>query len=188
MEFKSSRRGFFLGALSLGLTALLCILIVQHRTYIEATISHWGYLGCFVINVLASGTFVVPGTGAMVTFTLGGALHPAIVGVVAGLGEATGAVGAYLTGYGGRGLLLNEEMQGKFSAVMQKHGSKAMFLMAAVINPIYYPFAVWMGVLRVKIGKFFLLTLLGRTLKNLVLAYLGFFGLRTVLQWLGIAG
>jgi len=188
VQYKTSRRGFLFGALSIGFTVVLCVLIVQHRTYMETTFSHWGYLGCFVVNVLASGTFVVPGTGAMVTFTLGGALNPAIVGAVAGLGEATGAVGAYLTGYGGRGLLINGEMQGKFTTVMQKHGSKAMFLMAAVINPIYYPFAVWMGVLRVKIGKFFLLTLLGRTLKNLVLAYLGFFGLRTVLQWFGIAG
>jgi hypothetical protein len=26
----------------------------------------------------------------------------------------------------------------------------------------------------------------GRTLKNLLLAYLGYFGIRTVLQWLGL--
>ncbi len=61
-------------------------------------------------------------------------------------------------------------------------------MMAVIINPLYYPFAVWMGVLRVHMKKFFLYTLLGRTLKNLILSYLGYLGMRTLLQWLGILG
>ncbi len=185
MKIKTSRREFAVAAGSVVVTAALCVLIIRHREYLDE-ISQWGYVGCFLINVFASGTFVVPGMGAVITFTLGGVLQPAIVGVVAGLGEATGAVGAYLTGYGGGGLLLSGQMEQRFSGLMQRHGSKAMFLMAALINPIYYPFAVWMGVLRVHVGKFFLYTLLGRTLKNLLLAYLGYFGIRTVLQWLGL--
>ncbi len=185
MEIKTSRREFAIAAASVVVTVVLCVLIIQHRTYLDE-ISKWGYVGCFLINVFATGTFVVPGMGAVITFTLGGVLHPTVVGVVAGLGEATGAVGAYLTGYGGRGLLLSSQMEQRFSGLMQRHGSKAMFLMAVLINPIYYPFAVWMGVLRVHMGKFFFLTLLGRTLKNLLLAYVGYFGIRTVLQWLGL--
>jgi len=174
-----------LGILSIAVTVALCILIVQHREFVNQ-ISHWGYAGCFIINTLASCTLVLPGAGAAITFTLGGVLHPALVGVVAGLGEATGAVGAYLTGYGGRGIVCGDPLGGRLSGFMERHGSKAMFVMAALINPVYYPFAVWMGVLRVRIGKFFLLTLLGRTLKNIVLAYLGYYGIRTVLQWLGV--
>ena len=186
MKKRTSRREFAIAAASVVFTVALCVLIVQHRTYLDE-ISQWGYVGCFLINVFASGTFVVPGMGAVITFTLGGVLHPAVVGLVAGLGEATGAVGAYLTGYGGRGLLLSSQMEQRFSGLMQRHGSKVIFVMATLINPIYYPFAVWMGVLRVRVGRFFLYTLLGRTLKNLLLAYLGYFGIRTVLQWLGLS-
>jgi membrane protein DedA with SNARE-associated domain len=58
--------------------------------------------------------------------------------------------------------------------------------MAAMINPLYYPFAVLMGVLRFGLGRFFLMTWAGRTVKNMFLAYLGYFGLRSVLQWLGL--
>lgn len=186
MERKTSKREPLLAALSVCATVVLCILIIQHQTFVDQ-ISHWGYLGCFIINILATGTFVLPGMGAVITFTLGGVLHPAVVGVVAGFGEATGAVGAYLTGYGGRAFLDEGRMHDKFSQLMQRHGSKAMFIMAALINPIFYPFAVWMGVLRVRIGKFFLYTFLGRTFKNMLLAYLGYFGMRTVLQWIGMA-
>ena len=181
MERKTSKREPLLAALSVCATVVLCILIIQHQTFVDQ-ISHWGYLGCFIINILATGTFVLPGMGAVITFTLGGVLHPAVVGVVAGFGEATGAVGASLTGYGGRAFLDEGRMHD-----MQRHGSKAMFIMAALINPIFYPFAVWMGVLRVRIGKFFLYTFLGRTFKNMLLAYLGYFGMRTVLQWIGMA-
>ncbi|MCK9356340.1 MAG: VTT domain-containing protein [Dehalococcoidia bacterium] len=185
MECGARRRGRLLAALSVGATIVLCVLIVQHRGFVDQ-ISHWGYVGLFLVNVLASGTLVLPGMGAVITFTLGGVLQPALVGVVAGFGEATGAVGAYLTGYGGRGLLIDGPSGARFTALMQRHGSKAMFIMAALVNPIYYPFAVWMGVLRVRIGKFFLYTLAGRILKNLLLAYLGYFGMRTVLRWLGL--
>jgi membrane protein YqaA with SNARE-associated domain len=185
VESETPRADRRLAIVSICVTAVLCVLILRHREFLDE-ISTWGYVGCFLISVVASGTFVVPGMGAIITFTLGGVLNPAVVGLVAGLGEATGAVGAYLTGYGGRGILINGRLQDRFSNLMQKHGSKAMFLMAALINPIYYPFAVWMGVLRVRIGRFFFYTLLGRTLKNIILAYLGYFGMRTVLQWLGM--
>ena len=180
-----ARRHIPLAVLSIGATAVLCILIVQHRDFINQ-ISHWGYLGCFVVSTLASGTLVLPGMGAVLTFTLGGVLHPAIVGVVAGLGEATGAVGAYLTGRGGRGFIASDPLEGKLSKFMERHGCKAMFLMAVVVNPVFYPFAVWMGVLRVHMKKFFVYTLLGRTVKNLIVAYLGYFGIRTVLHWFGV--
>ncbi len=185
MERQNSRRDLRLAVLSICLTIILGFLIIQHREFVDG-LRHWGYLGCFLINVVASGTLVLPGMGAIITFTLGGVLHPTIVGLVAGLGEATGAVGAYLTGYGGRGFLVTDPLQGRLSGFMERHGSKAMFLMAALINPIYYPFAVWMGVLRVRVTKFFICTLLGRTLKNLLLAYLGYFGIRSVLQWMGL--
>ena len=180
-----SRRHIPLAVLSISITVVLCILIVQHREFINE-ISHWGYVGCFVVNTLASGTLVLPGMGAVLTFTLGGVLHPVVVGVVAGIGEATGAVGAYLTGYGGRGLVTADPFNGRFSGFIERHGCKAMFIMAVLINPVYYPFAVWMGVLRVHMKKFFFYTLLGRTVKNLVLAYLGYYGIRTVLQWFGV--
>jgi hypothetical protein len=53
----------------------------------------------------ANGTFILPGFGIVLTFTLGGVLNPAIVGAVAGIGEAIGAIGAYYTGYAGKGII-----------------------------------------------------------------------------------
>ena len=50
--------------MSLAITIVLCIVIIQYRSFI-GQIANWGYLGCFIINVLASGTFVIPGFGPL---------------------------------------------------------------------------------------------------------------------------
>lgn len=188
MKRKPTKREAIIGGLSLAITITLCVLIIQHRGYLDQ-IAKWGYLGCFIVNLFASGTMVVPGLGVLITFTLGGVLNPAIVGAVAGIGEATGAVGAYLTGYGGRGLIRDNssDLYVRFTNLVQRHGSKAVLLMASILNPLYYPFAVFMGMLRFGLTRFFLMTWAGRTVKNMVLAYLGYFGLRSILEWLGLS-
>ncbi len=184
---RPTKREALVGGLSVGITVVLCVLIILHRDYV-LQMSRWGYVGCFGINVITSGTFVLPGFGIVFTFTLGGVLNPAIVGAVAGIGEAIGATGAYFTGYGGGGLFGNRDgrLYLRLSRMVERYGSKAVFLLAALITPIYYPFAVFMGMLRFGWLKFFLATWAGSTVKNMILAYLGYFGLRSILHWLGL--
>jgi membrane protein DedA with SNARE-associated domain len=184
---KPTKREAIIGGISLAVTVALSIFILQHRSYIEE-IAGWGYFGCFFINVLTNGTFILPGFGIVLTFTLGGVLNPAIVGAVAGIGEAIGAIGAYFTGYAGRGLLRdsNSSLYLRFNNIIERHGSKAIFFVSAVLSPFFYPFAVFLGMVRFGWVRFFLATWAGRTVKSMVLAYLGYFGLRSILRWLGL--
>ena len=184
---KPTKREAIMGGIFLAVTISLSLFIIHERSYIEQ-IAQWGYLGCFFINVLASGTLAMPGFGLVLTFTLGGVLNPAIVGAVAGIGETIGAVGAYFTGYAGRSLFAdtNSSLYLRFSNIVDRHGSKAVFFIACLISPIYYPFAVILGMLRFGWIRFFLATWAGRTVKNMALAYLGYLGLRSLLQWLGV--
>jgi membrane protein DedA with SNARE-associated domain len=184
---KPTKREAIIGGISLVITVALSLFIIYHRSYVEQ-IAHWGYIGCFFINIFTSGTLVMPGFGLVLTFTLGGVLNPAIVGAVAGIGEAIGAVGAYFTGYAGRGLFRDSDngFYLRFSNLIDRHGSKAVFFIACVISPIYYPFAVLLGTLRFGWVRFFLATWAGRTVKNMALAYLGYFGLGSILRLLGL--
>jgi membrane protein DedA with SNARE-associated domain len=184
---KPTKREAIIGGISLASTVALSILILQHRSYIY-DIAHWGYIGLFIISVLTNGTFILPGIGIVITFTLGGVLNPAIVGAVAGIGEAVGAIGAYFTGYAGRGLFRdnNSGLYLRFCNIIDRHGSKAIFFISAALSPIFYPCAVFLGMLHFGWVRFFLATWAGRTVKNMVLAYLGYFGLQAVLRWLGV--
>lgn len=187
MKAKPTKLEALIGGVSIAITIALCVLIIRERALLDQ-VAHYGYIGCFIINVLASGTFAVPGFGMILTFTLGGVLNPAIVGAVAGAGEAVGATGAYFTGYTGRGFFRDNTntLYLRFSDLLHRHGSKAVFFMAAIVNPIYYPFAVFMGMLRFGWARFLLATWAGRTVKNMILAYVGYFGLRSILLWLGL--
>jgi membrane protein DedA with SNARE-associated domain len=184
---KPTRREAIIGGISLAVTVALSLLIIYNRSYIEQ-IAHWGYFGCFFINVLSNGTFILPGFGIVITFTLGGVLNPAIVGAVAGTGEAIGAIGAYFTGYAGRGLIRdsNSGPYLRFNNIIDRHGSKAVFFVSSVLSPFFYPFAVFLGMVRFGWVRFFLATWAGRTAKSMALAYLGYFGLGSILQWLGV--
>ena len=184
---KPTKREALIGGISLAVTIALSLFIIQHRSYIDQ-IAEWGYFGCFFINVLSNGTFILPGFGIVFTFTLGGVLNPAIVGAVAGIGEAIGAIGAYLTGYAGKGLLRdsNSGLYLRFSNIIDRHGSKAIFFVSAIVSPFFYPFAVFLGMLRFGWVRFFLVTWAGRTVKSMLLAYLGYYGLGSILQWLGV--
>jgi membrane protein DedA with SNARE-associated domain len=184
---KPTKREAIIGGISIAVTIAVSFFILQHRSYIEQ-ISQWGYVGLFIISVLTNGTFILPGLGIIITFTMGGVLNPAIVGAVAGIGEAVGAIGAYFTGYAGRGLLRdsNNGLYLRLTNIVERHGSKAIFFVSAALSPIFYPFAVCLGMIRFGWVRFFLATWAGRTVKSMVLAYLGYLGLKAVLRWLGV--
>lgn len=187
MKWRPTKREALTAGLALAATIALCVAAVYYRDFL-LNIAQFGYLGCFIINIFAGSIIIVPIPGLLVVFTLGGMLNPAIVGAVGGLGEAIGSVLVYLTGYAGRGAARNIDnaLYSRFTNMFQRHGSKIVFAMSAIFNPIYYFFGLFVGMIRFGLTKFFLLTWGGRTVKNMAVAYLGYFGLRAVLQWLGV--
>ena len=67
-------------------------------------IKSYGYLGVFLLPMLANATVFVPIPGVMVIFTMAAVLNPILVAVVGGLGAATGELTGYLVGFSGQGL------------------------------------------------------------------------------------
>jgi hypothetical protein len=58
--------------------------------------------------------------------------------------------------------------------------------MSAIINPFFFPFTAVAGVVRFGLIKFFLLCWAGKTIKGMAIAYVGYFGLGSLLRWIGI--
>ena len=135
----------------------------------------------------------------VVTFTLSGVLNPALVGVASGLGAGAGGTLVYLFGRGGRrlfprlGLLppdLDRPPSPRVSRLLgwaERRGSLVVFMMSAMLNPMFAPMAITMGALRFRLAKFFLWCSAGNIVKSLFVAYLGYFGLGTLLRWLGVS-
>jgi membrane protein DedA with SNARE-associated domain len=185
----SRKREYIIGALALALTIAICVAVVLYWDYIKQA-EQYGYFGAFIISVLAGATVLVPIPGILVVFTLGSVLNPALVGIVSGMGEAVGSIGIYLSGWGGQKAVqnLNHKMVNRFVDWIRRRGEIAVFLMSAILNPLFYPFAAIAGMLRFGLVKFFFLCWAGKAIKNTIIAYLGFFGLRSVLRWVGVMG
>ena len=186
---ESRKREYIIGGVALALTIASCVAVVVYWDYVSQA-SHYGYFGAFVISILAGATVFVPIPGVLVVFTLGSVLNPALVGIVTGLGEAIGSIGVYLSGWSGQKAIqnLNHKFVGRFIDWIRRRGEIAVFLMSAVLNPLFYPFTALAGMLRFGLVKFFFLCWAGKAIKNTAIAYLGYFGLRSILKWAGVLG
>jgi len=188
---KSSRkREYLISAIGLVLVLALCALVIIYWDYIQRA-GRYGYLGVFIISIVTGGTILIPVPGLLVVFTLGSILEPYIVGALAGLGEAIGSIFIYLTGYGGRsGVKKLEKIDNRFTVKFEdwlhRRGSIAVFVMSSIINPLFFPFTAIAGAMRFGLPKFFFVCWAGKTVKGMAVAYLGYYGLGSILHWIGI--
>jgi uncharacterized membrane protein YdjX (TVP38/TMEM64 family) len=104
----------------------------------------------------------------------------------------------FLFGRGGRKLFSNVDFSyldsdrvlvrwtGRIMNWTRDRGSMAVFLMSAIFNPVFFPMAMAMGTSRFKLWKFFIMCCTGNIIKSLFIAYLGYYGLGSILKAIGI--
>ena len=156
----------------------------------------YGYLGAFLVSILASATVIAFIPSVPVIFALGGVLNPVLVGLVAGVGEAMGEFSAYLAGRSGHAFFSNParstqtaEPKGIYAWIqrwVKTRGALALFLSAAVFNPFFSVIGATAGALRFPPWKFFLIVWAGKTVKWIVVALVGWGTLSVILRWFGI--
>ena len=156
-------------------TAAFLILIWSKRGDL-AHLSKLGYLGIFLINFISSATVLFPLPGVAAVF-LGGAIwNPFWVGLSSGIGASLGELTGYLLGYGGRGLLKSWEKQKWVETVehfFHRTGFMTTFIFSALPLPLFDIIGIIAGILNYPIWKFALATVLGRVLRNILIAWSG---------------
>lgn len=165
------------------ISVLICTLILVFRGSI-AGLGGYGYLGAFLISLICCATIVVPVPGLIIVFTLGAVLNPLLVGLVAGLGATAGEMTGYLLGYSGRAALENATMYKRVETWMRRWGAITIFVLAVVPNPIFDVAGAVAGAIRFPLWKFTVYGGLGRTIKNILFAYAGRYGIEFVERFL----
>jgi membrane protein DedA with SNARE-associated domain len=179
----------------LATTAISIFLIIRYWQAI-AELENYGYLGAFVIAFIAGSSIPSPISYLLLTFTFGGILNPALVGVASGLGAGLGGTLVFLAGREGRRFFpgfrhysvdehASNKMAAKFVNWAQRRGSVVIFIMSAMLNPVFAPMAIAMGALRFRLVQFFLMCVAGNLVKAMVISYAGYLGVGTLLRWLG---
>jgi membrane protein YqaA with SNARE-associated domain len=190
---------YLVGIAGILVTVVLVVAVIFFWEEIRS-LSHYGYLGAFLISVFGGATIIAPVPMTPVVFALGTIMKPEFapymgpifVGLAAGIGETVGGLSIYMTGYGG-GTALHDMREGKIKSAylrmagwVERRGSLTLFILSAVINPFFYPAALAAGALRFGIWRYTFICLIGKSIKGITVAAAGYWGLGGILRALGV--
>jgi membrane protein YqaA with SNARE-associated domain len=133
----------------------------------------YGYPAVFLVSLIANAAFLLPAPGVALVFAAGGVLDPVAVGLVAGLGAAVGELTGYAVGMSGQAVFDNQTFYWRIESWMRKSGALAIFVLAAVPNPLFDVGGLIAGVMRMPAWRFILSAWLGKSLRFVTLAYVG---------------
>jgi membrane protein DedA with SNARE-associated domain len=178
-------------------TTLLSIYFVIRYWQVILQLQHFGYAGAFIVALIAGSGIPTPISYILLTFTFGGILNPALVGLASGVGAGLGGTSLFLVGRGGQRFFphirhysvdeaTSNKLANKFVNLAQKRGSVVVFMMSALLNPVFAPMAIAMGALRFRLLKFVALCVAGNIVKAMIISYAGYLGIGSILRWLGV--
>jgi membrane protein YqaA with SNARE-associated domain len=129
----------------------------------------------FVTQMLVSATVFLPAPGVALAAAAGTFLHPFWVGLMAGLGSATGELSGYLLGYYGRRAVPTDtsRLWRLAERGFRRWGVVAIIVLALIPNPAFDALGILAGGLRYPITRFWLATAAGKILKFCWFSYLG---------------
>lgn len=141
-----------------------------------ARLGSWGLLGIFLINIVGSATLFIPAP-AIATVLAGGIIYnPLLVAILAALGAAIGDFIAYILGRSGKEVLFKKKSlwYEVFREMFHKRWGAFFILAFSIIpNPFFDAVGIVAGIFSYSPIKFFIYVLLGRFIRNLLIAYFG---------------
>lgn len=158
----------------------------ERRAEAEALIrSPMGLIVLFLLSVLSSATLILPVPGLALTALAATAGNPLVVGLIAGTGQTLGEMTGYLAGYSGQELVDNAPRYARMVSWMQRYGPVTIFVLALIPNPIFDLAGIVAGALRMPVWLYLSSALLGKIIKNVLIAYAALSGLHWLLQLYG---
>jgi len=157
-------------------------LVIYCSGGISDDISAYGYLGVFLVSLLAATVLFVPIPSIPVVFLMGAILNPFLVGLMSGIGESMGEIAGYTAGFSGRETLDNKQRYTRIKGWMKRRGTLVLFLFSAIPNMFFKLVGASAGAIRYPFWKFLLVVFTGKTIKGTAIALLGYWALRMLLQ------
>lgn len=138
-------------------------------------LGHWGYLGAFIISLVASATIILPAPGIAVVIAMGAALDPVLLGIVAGVGSAIGELSGYLAGRGGRALIPHQRRPQfeRLQRLTDRYGAPLLILLAAIPFPLFDFAGIIAGMMKMRVATFIATVSIGKSAKYVFMVLVG---------------
>ncbi|MCX6777857.1 MAG: VTT domain-containing protein [Candidatus Micrarchaeota archaeon] len=169
MEFKP---GY---ALALAVLISVILIAANPLPYIQSHFYELGYAGAFLVMLVNNATVILPMPGLVSVFILGSVYNPFLLGICAGLGAGLGELTGYMAGYGASARLekARKEKYGEVVKWVERHGFAAIFVLAAIPNPLFDVAGLVAGATKYRWWKFLIAAVLGNIVKATALALAG---------------
>lgn len=167
------------------LATLLLVIAVTITLFVYrdkvAELEEYGYLGAFLVSLVANGTIILPMPGLILLFALGASFNPLLVGLASALGGSFGEMTGYLAGVSGRGVLQDNRAYVNAVGWLKKWGMAVIFLFTVTPLPVDLV-GIAAGALRYPVWKFLVVCFLGKAILYSGMAYAGAWGWETVIS------
>ncbi len=167
--------------LALVLVIAITVIIVLNRERVRE-FEALGYPGILLVAAMGSATVVLPMPHLAFTFAMGGVFNPWLVGLAAGVGDTLGELSGYLAGFALEDVANRARIYHYFENWMQKNGMLTLFLLALIPNPVFDLASIAGGLAGFPLRKFLIATWAGKTLKAILVAWAGYYGVAWVLS------
>lgn len=173
-KFANNRREF--GILLFIFSTLISIAAFVFRDTFKDALS-LGLLGILIINFFSSATFFISGPAFLTVIAGGGVYSPLLVALIASLGTALGDSVSFFFGYSTRHIALKrfeEKLWFKvIEDIFKAYGGIMIFFFSLIPNPLFDGLALVAGVFKYDVKRYFVIVLIARFLRFIVLAQIG---------------
>ncbi len=146
---------------------------------------NWGYAGVFSMAMIGSSTIILPIPHLAFTFTMGAVLNPWLVGLCAGFGDGLGEITGYVAGYAVEDLAERSRLYVLLESWMRQNGDLTIFVLSLLPVPFFDLAAMAGGVVGYPLWRFMLATWSGKTIKAIVAAWGGYYGIGWIASLVG---
>lgn len=133
----------------------------------------YGYLGIFLVALLANATVLLPAPGVAIIYAMGSVFNPLGVGLAAGTGGALGELSGYLAGYSGQAIIERTDIYSRIHPWVEKYGGWAVLVLSAIPNPFFDVAGIAAGIVKMRMRTFLISVWVGQLIKMTIIAYAG---------------
>ncbi len=174
-----TERAFLSRKLYFRILAVLAVIAISATIFVfrdqVADLKGYGYLGAFLIAVVTSATIILPVPGIVLIAGLGASFDPILIGLAAGAGSALGEITGYMAGFSGQMVFENSRFYPRLERWMTQRGFIAITVLSFVPNPFFDVAGATAGALRFPLWKFLLACFVGKAVRYILVAWLGWF-------------
>jgi membrane protein YqaA with SNARE-associated domain len=140
-----------------------------------ARLGAYGYLGVFLLTLLASASIVLPSSALGVAALAGKTLNPWLVGLLGGVAAGLGEITGYTAGLGGSALVARSRFYPHVDRWVRRWGALTIFALAFIPGPIIDLGGIAAGTMRMPLRRFLAACLAGKVLRFILVAWAGHF-------------